>query len=295
MTFAEKLKSMRKSFGMSQEILAEKLGVSRQAVTKWETGKGMPDIDNMMIISGLFRRPLDEFLSQEKETVGRKGHLYESRTEYDIDGKKRFDIKLGGASLVKVIGTSEEKVRMCLASDDLDRIEQDFKVKIDDTRGRIDIEVNRLNGITEAAAKQSLIIEVCLPTQYLYHTEIKTNCRKVLLRNLDCEEIELTGRIDALELDCVRGETEVDCDLDMDIHVSEFSGIFALNQISATSRLVISKDVLFRAEIKGIGTSVSYEENGETVSDYSSPDAENTIELNGIKSELVISRMNPVG
>lgn len=38
MTLAEKLKSMRKQTGLSQEQLAEKLGVSRQAVTKWETG-----------------------------------------------------------------------------------------------------------------------------------------------------------------------------------------------------------------------------------------------------------------
>lgn len=37
MTLAEKLKSMRKQAGLSQEQLAEKLGVSRQAVTKWET------------------------------------------------------------------------------------------------------------------------------------------------------------------------------------------------------------------------------------------------------------------
>jgi transcriptional regulator with XRE-family HTH domain len=44
MTFAEKLKSIRKQAGMSQEQLAEKLGVSRQAVTKWETDAGIPDI-----------------------------------------------------------------------------------------------------------------------------------------------------------------------------------------------------------------------------------------------------------
>lgn len=38
MTFAEKLKSIRKQAGMSQEQLVEKLSVSRQAITKWETG-----------------------------------------------------------------------------------------------------------------------------------------------------------------------------------------------------------------------------------------------------------------
>lgn len=48
MTFAEKLKSIRKKAGLSQEQLAEKLGVSRQAVTKWETETGIPDIENMM-------------------------------------------------------------------------------------------------------------------------------------------------------------------------------------------------------------------------------------------------------
>ena len=42
MTFAEKLKSLRKQASMSQEQLAEKLGVSRQAVTKWETDTGIP-------------------------------------------------------------------------------------------------------------------------------------------------------------------------------------------------------------------------------------------------------------
>ena len=44
MTLAEKLKSIRKQAGMSQEQLAEKLGVSRQAVTKWETDAGIPDV-----------------------------------------------------------------------------------------------------------------------------------------------------------------------------------------------------------------------------------------------------------
>lgn len=50
MTLAEKLKSIRKQAGMSQEQLAEKLGVSRQAVTKWETDAGIPDIENVIAI-----------------------------------------------------------------------------------------------------------------------------------------------------------------------------------------------------------------------------------------------------
>lgn len=72
MTFAEKLKSIRKQAGMSQEQLAEKLGVSRQAVTKWETDSGIPDIENMMAISVLFDISIDELLSNEKGQKSRQ-------------------------------------------------------------------------------------------------------------------------------------------------------------------------------------------------------------------------------
>lgn len=51
MTFGEKLKQARKDAGLRQEELAEKLGVSRSAVAKWETDKGMPDIGNLKLIA----------------------------------------------------------------------------------------------------------------------------------------------------------------------------------------------------------------------------------------------------
>ncbi|MBR5265098.1 MAG: helix-turn-helix transcriptional regulator, partial [Clostridia bacterium] len=54
MTFSEKLLDLRKSRGMSQEELAEKLEVSRQAVSRWEQGSAMPDMINLSKISKLF-------------------------------------------------------------------------------------------------------------------------------------------------------------------------------------------------------------------------------------------------
>ena len=98
MTFAEKLKSIRKQAGMSQEQLAEKLGVSRQAVTKWEADAGIPDIENMMAVSALFGISIDELLSHERGIKKAADYLYESVTEYDIDEPKRYDMKFGGAN-----------------------------------------------------------------------------------------------------------------------------------------------------------------------------------------------------
>ncbi|MBR4627027.1 MAG: helix-turn-helix transcriptional regulator [Ruminococcus sp.] len=66
MTFSEKLRKARNNAGLSQEQLAEKLCVSRQAVTKWETGKGMPDIENIRAISALLNVSIDELLSPEE-------------------------------------------------------------------------------------------------------------------------------------------------------------------------------------------------------------------------------------
>lgn len=113
MTFSEKLKSIRKKAGMSQEKLAEKIGVSRQAITKWETDSGIPDIDNMMALSALFNISLDELLSNEKTEKKQTDYLYESVTEYDIDNLKRFDMNLGGANTFVLSGyvpIEDEKV-----------------------------------------------------------------------------------------------------------------------------------------------------------------------------------------
>lgn len=54
MIFSEKLQLIRKNKGLTQEELAEKLSVSRQAVAKWESGQVYPEIMNLIQISNLF-------------------------------------------------------------------------------------------------------------------------------------------------------------------------------------------------------------------------------------------------
>ncbi|MGC6176288.1 DUF5680 domain-containing protein [Lacrimispora sp. 38-1] len=59
MTFSDKLQIIRKSKGITQEELAEKLNVSRQAVTKWERGMSYPDIMNLIQLSEIFHITVD--------------------------------------------------------------------------------------------------------------------------------------------------------------------------------------------------------------------------------------------
>lgn len=66
MTLGEKLKSARKNARLTQEQLAEKLLVLRQAVTKWEANKGMPDIENLKQLSILLGISIDYLLDSGK-------------------------------------------------------------------------------------------------------------------------------------------------------------------------------------------------------------------------------------
>lgn len=69
MIFSEKLQTIRKSKGMTQEELAERLEVSRQAVTKWESGQSYPDIMNLILISRLFHITVDYLVKDEECSV----------------------------------------------------------------------------------------------------------------------------------------------------------------------------------------------------------------------------------
>ena len=62
MTLGERIAYYRGTLGLSQGELAEKLGVSRQAVSKWETDAGLPDLDRLIALSGLYNITLDELV-----------------------------------------------------------------------------------------------------------------------------------------------------------------------------------------------------------------------------------------
>lgn len=65
MIFAEKLQTIRKSKGITQEELAEKLNVSRQAIAKWESGVVYPDITNLIQLSDYFHITIDYLVKDE--------------------------------------------------------------------------------------------------------------------------------------------------------------------------------------------------------------------------------------
>ena len=69
MTIGEKISALRREKGMSQDELAEKLDVSRQSVSKWESGTALPDTEKILAMSELFGVSTDFLLRDTEEFV----------------------------------------------------------------------------------------------------------------------------------------------------------------------------------------------------------------------------------
>ena len=280
MILGERIKTLRKQSNLSQEQLAQRLSVSRQAITKWETDAGTPDIDNLKALSCLFNISLDELLLNKK--TQNKDYLYESTTEYDIEESKHYDIHLGGAKKVILSSYEGEKIKIQLTSNTYASLQTDYKVKIDDTKNRLDIDLKRLNNVTEAISKKEININVYLPSHYINHVECNAHSEEVIIKSLHCDDIELDIRTSHIILEDVSGHIEIDGHLDMTIDCDHLEGRLDINSVNATSTLFIPQDTLFKTISRGIGTSIQCE------GVKSQEEADHIIELNGIKSELII-------
>ena len=90
---ADRLIKLRKEHGLSQEELADKLGLSRQAVSKWERAEASPDTDNLICLAKLYGVSLDELLKTDDsvETIVEEQVKHESKsgiTLQDDDGSR---------------------------------------------------------------------------------------------------------------------------------------------------------------------------------------------------------------
>ena len=67
--FKENLAALRRRFGYSQDELAEKIGVSRQTLSKYETGESLPDIERCRLLAEVFGVSMDDLVTYDKESA----------------------------------------------------------------------------------------------------------------------------------------------------------------------------------------------------------------------------------
>lgn len=95
MTMGERIKQLRSAKGFTQEMLAEKMNVSRSAIAKWEADGGVPEVDNLIQLSFIFGISIDELVGnattpEHSKRVG--------TTSYEVHdfGSQLYDIELTG-------------------------------------------------------------------------------------------------------------------------------------------------------------------------------------------------------
>lgn len=286
-----RIRELRKQANLSQEMMAEKIGVSRQAITKWETGLGVPDIENLVAIADLFKLSLDELMGRdiEHETLA-KDYLYESVTEYDIDGKKDFDISFMGANKLMLYAYESEKVKVILLSDTISDIQNELKTKIDDIKWKIDIDIKRVGILSETVAKNELTIKILIPQLYMGEVELNGNTNILELKNLELDNIEFSGKSKEIALENIKSHIEIDTNEDAKLYVKNVEGALDINQLSATSKLYIASTDEFGFVTKGVLNKVLCKQDMLNIKEVSE-EPKLVIELNGIKSELSICHM----
>ena len=282
MKLSEKIKSLRKGAGLSQEEFGARLNVSRQAITKWESGEGLPDIGNLLVLSRMFKISVDDLLSEEK-ALAEKLFLYESRVTYDIEDLRDYDIHLGCAAEITVSGNEGEKLEVVCSSNDIADVSGLIKIKVDDEGRSADVDLKLRDGITETLCREALHIDIFLPQRYVHKVEIAARTGKFSLRHLEYDNFEFGGKAEEIHLSEIKGETELDVNSDVVIKADSFVGKLSLNQVAAVSTMHIPSGKTVATRTHGIRTRILCDR-----SELINPDAEDIIELNGIKSELTL-------
>lgn len=163
----ERIKENRDKAGYTQEELANRIGVSRQTLSKWENGKTYPDIGNVLLLAELFETTVDAFI---KETTTTEVHVHK---EQRLRQRRRQDWIIMGVLttilLVSLVGLKvlhDQKVlleeKVALQATELDKGILGFQMTVKDAEGKLVLEKNidRLGEEEVEAAIQNAYREI---------------------------------------------------------------------------------------------------------------------------------------
>ncbi len=273
MQFSEKLKMLRKENGFTQENLADKLNVSRQAITKWESGDGIPDIENLKQISILFNTTIDELVKEEKEITIDKN--YKEVYELEIDHTKHFDINIDMINELSIEPSKEEKIVLEVSSNEEENLKDSFKVKFDDIYNKLDIDVKNKKKISDIS------IKMFLPQKYIDEIELKSKMKTLNISDLELNKLEYDGNLKYLNVLNSKGKIVLNTTkCDIEANYDKLDGVLEVNTFNSTARVKFPENQEYKTILKGV--------KNEFVDAINTEESTNVIELNGVGSKLIV-------
>ena len=275
MQFNEKLKMLRKEKGFTQESLADKLNVSRQAITKWESGDGIPDIENLKQISILFNTTIDELVKEDKDINLENKKNYSEIYELEIDHTKHIDINIDKINELKIMSNNEEKVKIEILSNEEENLKESFKVKFDDIYNKLDIDIKNKKKV------EDITINMYLPEKYINDIELKSKMKTLNISNLQLTKLEYDGSLKYLNVSSSKGKIVLNTTkCDIEASYDKLDGTLEVNTFNSTSRVKLPQNQEYKTILKGI--------KNEFVDAINTEESTNVIELNGMNSKLII-------
>ena len=275
MLFNEKLKKIRKENELTQEELAEKLNVSRQAITKWESGDGTPDIENLKQISILFNTTIDELIKEEKNLTSAMKEKYSYTQELEIEHTKHFDINISKIYKLNILPNDEEKVKLEILSNEEENLEETFKTKFDDLYNKLDIDIKSKKIV------EDIIINLYIPEKYINDIELNSKTKILNISNLILNKLEYDGDLKYLNVRNSKGTIVLNTTkCDIEANYDKLEGTLEVNTINSTARVEIPKGTKYKTILKGI--------KNEFIDAVNIEDSKNIIELNGMNSKLIV-------
>lgn len=128
MTFAEKFYSLRKEAGLSQEECAENIGVSRQAISRWEMGTATPDMQNLLAISKLFSVSTDYLIRDEIDD--KKADIPKSSPEETAAHEKKKTYSAVKNTIINILIKLPSLLLLFLAAKQIDSSQGIFLISI---------------------------------------------------------------------------------------------------------------------------------------------------------------------
>ena len=276
MSIGTKIRSLRNSKEMSQNDLANAIGVSRQAITKWESDGGTPELDSLVRLSELFSVDLNSLVRDD-------ACQYSSLIQYDIDCGKDFEMELIPSHTVIVEGGDSEKIRIEMQSETISTLDSDIKIAIEDRKRKMSLKMNRKNDLTESQCRDNLIVRIRLPRRFIETIDLRSDVKELRLKGFETEDVEFNGEAEMVTLEDVHGQAEMDVRSDCLFRISDLDGSLEINQIGKSSVVEIPAGLRFRA-LNG-GRKCELKLSDGLVSDDK---CEDFIELNGMKSKLEV-------
>ncbi|MDD2993495.1 MAG: helix-turn-helix transcriptional regulator [Pygmaiobacter sp.] len=284
MSVGKRIKELRKAAGYSQEELAEKLCVSRQAVTKWETDAGLPDIMNLQAVSTLFSVSVDILLGQENPAPKA---LQSASCETSVAAvyQKQFEIHAGAAARVIVQGTKTAEFAVRVSSVSGKDITGLVGVSLDGT-GRAqtpDVMVKRRRGFSAAQAREDLALTVSLPADYIKQIELEADAGELLVKSLTCEQFEYDGKLKSASIENLDGIFILNANCAVQLAFQPLPRRVEINQLHADCTITLPAGTPYYCENRGrrceINAPGALQEGTPTCA---------VIELNGFASQMTV-------